>query len=61
MNERKIVEYRIVKPTDSYGNIDDDRIVKMLSDGWQPLGGLCAYNTANNNNSLYQVMVKYDS
>lgn len=56
----KIINYIIVSPTDQYGNIQIDYIGELIKDGWQPLGGLCAYNSSVGNNNIYQVMVKYE-
>lgn len=59
MRDKKIIDYKIATPTDTYGNLDVGYILGLISQGWQPLGGLCSYNTSMNNNAIYQVMVKY--
>lgn len=57
----KIIDYEIIIPTDRYGNVNVGYVTRMLEEGWQPLGGLCACNSSIGNNSLYQVMVKYEN
>lgn len=56
----KIIEYKICSATDSHGNLDNKYINSLIILGWQPFGGLCAYNSVAGNNDLYQVMVKYE-
>ncbi len=57
---KKIIDYMIFEPADRYGNVRYEGIKQLMDEGWQPLGGLCACCTVNNNNNLYQVMVKYE-
>jgi hypothetical protein len=61
MSDKKIIDYMIFSFL--HCEIDEwniKNIKHLIREGWQPLGGLCAANTVNNNNSLYQVMVKYE-
>ena len=50
----KIIDYQIVEYHSGPGI--EQEVLKLISDGWQPLGGLC-YNRG----VYHQAMVKYET
>ncbi len=60
MTGRKIIDYKLISLGDDRENEIADSVLYAIQQGWQPFGGACAYNSINNNNHLWQAMVKYE-
>lgn len=57
MNDKKIIDYRIVHDTvpDGLSGI----VYEMITRGWEPFGGIAVGEGAKGNNFYVQAMVKY--
>jgi hypothetical protein len=54
---RKIIDYMLIESKDTGHWEFGQYVLRMMEDQWQPLGGIAI----NNENYIYQVMVKYDN